>query len=264
MRPAAGNPDRDPRPLDRAGHEHRSLDAVMRSGVVYRFSREQAVDDLQPLVEHLGQDPGVGRLAERAVLGVNRGAEPTPRIARPRESRSSVVTSRASFHGRRRGIGVIAVPSLIRVVAYAIAPSATHESTMESSSHGNRECDPTARSRPIPDLLPSPQAPRVHPARRTSARGSHIAAASSQRARPGRRRPTRRRLLFVPPLAELLVGRAPNLVGWLLAAAEHRSSAKTHADANETWIRHTTLLQVEVLQRRPEPRTSRGRLLRTG
>jgi hypothetical protein len=60
--------------------------------------------------------------------------------------------------------------------------------------------------------------------------------------------------LFVPPLAELLGGRAPNLVGWLLAAAaEHRSSAKTHADANETWIRHTTLLRVEVLQRRPEP-----------
>jgi hypothetical protein len=59
--------------------------------------------------------------------------------------------------------------------------------------------------------------------------------------------------LFVPPLAELLGGRAPNLVGWLLAAAaEHRSGAKTHADTNETWIRHTTLLQVEV-QRRPQP-----------
>jgi hypothetical protein len=35
--------------------------------------------------------------------------------------------------------------------------------------------------------------------------------------------------LFVPPLAELLGGRTPNLLGWLLAmAAEHRSSAKTH------------------------------------
>ena len=73
MRPAAGNPDRDPRPLHRAGQEYRPVDAVVRSGMMYRFSRKQAVDDLQALIEPLGQDPGVGRLAERAVLGVNGG-----------------------------------------------------------------------------------------------------------------------------------------------------------------------------------------------
>ena len=37
MRPAAGNPDRDPRPLHRAGQEYRPVDAVVRSGMLYRF-----------------------------------------------------------------------------------------------------------------------------------------------------------------------------------------------------------------------------------
>ena len=117
MRPAAGNPDRDSRPLHRAGQEYGPVDAVVRSCMVYRFSGEQAVDDLQALIEPLGQDPGlVGspNVPYSASTGV---PSPTPRIARPRESRSSVVTSRASFHGRRRGKGVIAVPILIRVVA---------------------------------------------------------------------------------------------------------------------------------------------------
>ena len=130
MRPAAGNPDRDPRPLHRAGQEYGPVDAVVRSGMVYRFSRKQAINDLQAFIEPLAQDLGsVGspNVSYSASMGV---PEPTPRIARPRASRSSVVTSRASFHGRRRGTGVIAVPILIRVVAYAIAPSATHESTM--------------------------------------------------------------------------------------------------------------------------------------
>ena len=73
MRPAAGDRDRDPRPLYRAGQEYGPVDAVVRSGMVYRFSRKRAVDDLQALIEPLAQDPGVGRLAERAVLGVRSG-----------------------------------------------------------------------------------------------------------------------------------------------------------------------------------------------
>jgi hypothetical protein len=61
--------------MDRAGQEYGPVDAVVRSDMMYRFSREQAVDDLQALVQPLGQDPRIGRLAERAVLGVNWGAQ---------------------------------------------------------------------------------------------------------------------------------------------------------------------------------------------
>jgi hypothetical protein len=63
MRPAARNPDRDPRPLDRAGQKDGAVYAVVHSGMVYRFSGEQAVDDLQAFIEPLGQDQGVGWLA---------------------------------------------------------------------------------------------------------------------------------------------------------------------------------------------------------
>jgi hypothetical protein len=73
MRQAAGGPDRDPSPLYRTGQEYGPVDAVVRSDMMCRFSREQAVDDLQALVESLGQDPRIGWLAERAVLGLDGG-----------------------------------------------------------------------------------------------------------------------------------------------------------------------------------------------
>jgi hypothetical protein len=47
--------------------------SAVRSGMVYRFSREQAVEDLQALIEPLSQDPWVSWLAERAVVDVNGG-----------------------------------------------------------------------------------------------------------------------------------------------------------------------------------------------
>jgi hypothetical protein len=59
---------------------------------------------------------------------------PAPRIRRPFESRSAVTVCRASTHGRRRGTGVIIVPILMRSVAAAIAPSATHGSHIGEAS----------------------------------------------------------------------------------------------------------------------------------
>lgn len=50
---------------------------------------------------------------------------PTPRTARPPLRWSSVVTSFATFHGRRRGTGVTSVPRRTREVRAAIAPSST-------------------------------------------------------------------------------------------------------------------------------------------
>ena len=51
---------------------------------------------------------------------------PTPRIIRPPESWSTAAASRATFHGRRRGSGVTAVPSAIRSVRTATAASTAH------------------------------------------------------------------------------------------------------------------------------------------
>ena len=59
---------------------------------------------------------------------------PTPRITRPPLSRSSVVVCRASCQGRRRGTGVIMVPSLIREVRVATTPSTSHGSAMGGPS----------------------------------------------------------------------------------------------------------------------------------
>ena len=50
-------------------------------------------------------------------------------MTRPPLSRSSVVTSLASFHGRRRATGVIIVPSLIRDVRAATTARTCHGST---------------------------------------------------------------------------------------------------------------------------------------
>jgi hypothetical protein len=54
---------------------------------------------------------------------------PAPKITRPALSRSSVISSRASFHGRRRGTGVIIVPILIRCVRTATSASTCQGST---------------------------------------------------------------------------------------------------------------------------------------
>jgi hypothetical protein len=82
----------------------RSLRRSLRPPMLIR--NKEAVDDLQALVEPPGEDLGglVGspNVPYSASMGF---PSPTPRIARPCESRSRVVTSRASFHGRRRAAG---------------------------------------------------------------------------------------------------------------------------------------------------------------
>ena len=59
---------------------------------------------------------------------------PTPRISLPLLSRSSVAVSLASCHGRRRGTGVIIVPSRIRLVRAATTASTSHGSTIGGPS----------------------------------------------------------------------------------------------------------------------------------
>ena len=79
MGPAAENADGDPRPLHRARQEYGSIDAVVRSSTLYRFPREQGVDDLQALVEPLGQDPGVVGSPNAPYSASTGVPEPTPR-----------------------------------------------------------------------------------------------------------------------------------------------------------------------------------------
>ncbi len=55
-------------------------------------------------------------------------------MARPPLSRSSVVISLASFHGRRRATGVIIVPRAMRVVPAATTARTCQESTMGGPS----------------------------------------------------------------------------------------------------------------------------------
>ena len=53
---------------------------------------------------------------------------PTGNTSRPFDSRSSVIVSRASFQGRRRGGGVTIAPRRTRSVRIAIAAITTHGS----------------------------------------------------------------------------------------------------------------------------------------
>ena len=54
-------------------------------------------------------------------------------MTRPFDSRSSEATSRATFHGRRRGSGVTIGPIRTRSVADAMAAIVTHGSAMSTT-----------------------------------------------------------------------------------------------------------------------------------
>src|SRR5690606_23017579 len=60
------DPDRDPRPLHRSRREPEVVDAELRAVVPDRATRPEPGEDLQALVETLGQHPRRGRLAHGA------------------------------------------------------------------------------------------------------------------------------------------------------------------------------------------------------
>src|SRR6185295_934122 len=71
LRPRADDPDRDPRLLDRLRPESHRLESIVTALEPERFAAPEALEDGQALVEPLGADARIGRLAdvaERAVI----------------------------------------------------------------------------------------------------------------------------------------------------------------------------------------------------
>ena len=129
--PRADDPDRHPRALDRRRAERHRLEPVVLALERERLPGREAVDDRQRLVQEsrprarLTGSPTVPKPASSVA------PRPTGNTIRPPDRTSRVVSSRASFHGRRRD------------GANTIAPAGRARSASPS-----RRGRPTGRTRP--------------------------------------------------------------------------------------------------------------------
>ena len=116
-----------------AGPEPEPVDGEGLAAVVHLLARPRRHAHLEALVEQRRPPLRVGLLVEGRQLPPGVAAEPDAEGDPPDDSRSSDATSRASFHGRRRGTGVTIGPMRTRSVADAIAASVIHGSAMSTT-----------------------------------------------------------------------------------------------------------------------------------
>ena len=99
IRPVPTDPDGHAGALQRRRQQGHVIDVEMRPVVRHRPAGPVAVEQLEALVQALGEQPSLGRLAEAPVLVVDRAAESAPKMTRPRLIMSRVDTCRASCCG---------------------------------------------------------------------------------------------------------------------------------------------------------------------